>query len=107
MSCVLQVFLLSTRAGAVGINLVAAQRLVLYDMHWNPVHNKQVRQQAQGMEQKLLDMHHYSQQSHISCYLMRCWGRRDGSSRAVDGVVESAGCWVAAAAHLYCLCSLY
>jgi hypothetical protein len=42
----LQVFLLSTRAGAVGINLVAAQRLVLYDTHWNPVHNKQVRQQA-------------------------------------------------------------
>jgi SNF2 family DNA or RNA helicase len=42
----LQVFLLSTRAGAVGINLVAAQRLVLYDSHWNPVHNKQVTRHA-------------------------------------------------------------
>jgi len=29
-------------AVSVGINLVKARRLVLYDMLWNPVHNKQV-----------------------------------------------------------------
>jgi DNA repair and recombination protein RAD54B len=31
-----QVFLLSTQAGGVGLNLIGANRLVLYDSHWNP-----------------------------------------------------------------------
>jgi hypothetical protein len=39
---VVQVFLIGTKAGSVGINLVSARRLVLYDQLWNPVHNKQV-----------------------------------------------------------------
>lgn len=31
-----QVFLLSTRAGGAGLNLVGANHLVLYDSDWNP-----------------------------------------------------------------------
>ena len=34
--CGLQVFLLSTRAGGAGLNLVGASRLVLVDSDWNP-----------------------------------------------------------------------
>lgn len=34
-------FLVSTKAGCLGINLTAAQRLVLYDVPFNPVHNAQ------------------------------------------------------------------
>lgn len=30
------VFLLSARAGGVGLNLIGASRLVLYDTDWNP-----------------------------------------------------------------------
>ena len=37
-----RVFLLSTRAGSVGINLTSARRLVVIDTPFNPVHNAQV-----------------------------------------------------------------
>ena len=38
----LQVYLISTKAGSVGINLTAAFRMIIYDELWNPVHNAQV-----------------------------------------------------------------
>lgn len=45
MACVVvagaQVFLLSTRAGGAGLNLVGANHLVLYDSDWNPAADQQ------------------------------------------------------------------
>ena len=38
----LGVFLLSTKAGGVGLNLIGASRLVLYDVDWNPANDLQV-----------------------------------------------------------------
>jgi hypothetical protein len=37
-----EVFLLSSKAGGVGLNLVGASRLLLYDIDWNPANDLQV-----------------------------------------------------------------
>ncbi|XP_061175065.1 DNA repair and recombination protein RAD54B-like [Saccostrea echinata] len=39
--CVEKVFLLSSKAGGVGLNLVGASRLLLYDIDWNPANDLQ------------------------------------------------------------------
>lgn len=43
-ACVSAVFLLSSKAGGVGLNLIGANRLILYDIDWNPANDLQVGQ---------------------------------------------------------------
>jgi len=45
------VFLLSTRAGAVGLNLQAADTVVLFDLDWNPQNDKQAIARAHRIGQ--------------------------------------------------------
>jgi ATP-dependent DNA helicase len=39
----LKIFLLSTRAGGLGLNLTAADTCIIYDSDWNPQQDLQVR----------------------------------------------------------------
>ena len=40
--CLPVVFLLSSKAGGVGLNLIGASRLILFDIDWNPANDIQV-----------------------------------------------------------------
>ena len=42
LACFIVVFLLSSKAGGVGLNLIGASRLVLFDIDWNPANDIQV-----------------------------------------------------------------
>ena len=39
----LDIFLLSSKAGGTGLNLIGASRLILYDIDWNPANDIQVK----------------------------------------------------------------
>lgn len=46
------VFLLSTRAGGLGINLTAADTVIIHDIDFNPYNDKQAEDRSHRMGQK-------------------------------------------------------
>jgi len=71
-----KVFLISTLAGGIGINLVAANRVVLYDSHWNPAID----------EQALYRCYRYGQEKDVFVYRLLTEGTMEEKiySRSVN-----------------------
>ena len=45
-------FILTTRVGGLGVNLVGADRIIIYDPDWNPSTDTQARERAWRIGQK-------------------------------------------------------
>lgn len=58
------VFLLSTRAGGLGINLTAADTVIFYDSDWNPTVDQQAMDRA----------HRLGQTKQVTVYRLICKG---------------------------------
>eukprot|EP00850_Spirogloea_muscicola_P016449 SM000133S26815 [mRNA] locus=s133:247537:253406:- [translate_table: standard] len=54
----IQVFLMSTRAGGLGLNLASANRVVVFDPNWNPAHDLQAQDRS----------FRYGQTRHVTVY---------------------------------------
>lgn len=73
-------FLLSSKAGGVGLNLIGASRLILYDIDWNPANDLQVESTHLHNQQLLKHVYMYLYVCIIQA-MARVW--RDGQKRKV------------------------
>jgi SNF2 family DNA or RNA helicase len=48
----IKIFLISTRAGGVGLNITGANKVVIFDPNWNPAHDLQAQDRAFRLGQK-------------------------------------------------------
>src|SRR5438445_8857840 len=78
------VFLLSTRAGGLGINLTAADTVIFYDHDWNPSNDAQAMDRA----------HRLGQTRQVTVYRLISKGTIDERIVQLARVKKDVGCFV-------------
>lgn len=97
------IFLLSTKAGCLGINLTAAKRVVLFDVSWNPCHDAQAicRAFRIGQKQKVNVYRLVAQQTMEERVLQRQVGKQTVANRVLDKDAKLTRCSKMILNHLY------
>ena len=97
------IFLLSTKAGCLGINLTAAKRVVLFDVSWNPCHDAQAicRAFRIGQKQKVNVYRFVAQQTMEERVLQRQVGKQTVANRVLDKDAKLTRCSKMILNHLY------
>lgn len=85
------VFLLSSKAGGCGLNLIGANRLILFDPDWNPAVDKQAAARVRAVRHRIRQAVHHSAVM-LWTAMMRIgkgmtWQRDLGSLQAVHCVL--------------------
>uniref|UniRef100_A0AC34FNP4 Uncharacterized protein n=1 Tax=Panagrolaimus sp. ES5 TaxID=591445 RepID=A0AC34FNP4_9BILA len=82
-----KLFLLTIKAGSVGINLIGAYRMVMFDHCFNPVHNTQATYRIYriGQERDVFVYRFITKNSTDDCVLRRQIAKESQSKRTIDG----------------------
>jgi hypothetical protein len=84
------VFLLSTRAGGLGINLTAANTVIIFDSDWNPQNDVQAQARCHRIGQtQMVKVYRLITRATYEYYMFECSSKKLGLDQAVLNQIEA------------------